>query len=377
MKEADVLINDPKPETISEVASTSQLTKWVGATFFVGLIIFILSSILLGDKKDKKSNVAIQTDYSIQAPISTVSALNHQPQTDQIRSQLEAIKSNLDSGKLAEQEKLYRMRQAAPIEMYAMNTNSSAALADSESSNDLAIHSSLPLSQKQIIKLKKWIGPNDPNSQFQNDAANTPVETAIANPIPHLDFTLTQGTLIPGVLQTAVDSSLPGMVKANVTLDVYAAAGEQILIPKGSTLIGQYNSGMSMGQRRIFVVWTRLIRPDGIDIMLGSPGTDTLGQAGMEANALETHFLSRFGQASLLSIIGAGIANAGVSNADEYNSASSYREAISNKLQQSANSSLASTLMIKPTLHIYQGTRINVFVNRDLSFYAALSGLSK
>jgi type IV secretion system protein VirB10 len=209
--------------------------------------------------------------------------------------------------------------------------------------------------------------------QFQQAVSSMPVETVDATHIQHLDYTITQGTLIPGSLQTAIDSDLPGMVKATVSMDVYAASGNRVLIPKGATLIGQYSSGIAMAQRRVLVVWTRLICPDGVDVMLGSPGTNSLGQAGLGADRLDTHFWTRFGQASLLSIIGAGIATAGVQSQDPYNSAAAYRSAIANNFQQTSNTALNATLAIKPTIHIDQGARITVFVNRDLSFYNALS----
>jgi len=233
--------------------------------------------------------------------------------------------------------------------------------------------SRLPLSANQIDKLKRLMGV-DADSQFQQNASHTPVETVDATQIAHTDYTVMQGTLIPGSLQTAINSDLPGMVKATVSRDVYAASGDRVLIPKGSTLIGQYNSGLVMGQKRVLVAWTRVIRPDGIDALLGSPGTDALGQGGLGADTLDTHFWARFGQASLLSIIGSAIATAGVSENDAYNSASAYRTAMASNFQSVAGSSLLSTMNIKPTVHVYQGARINVFVNRDISFYNTLTG---
>lgn len=368
--------SEEKPESLSQVASPTQWKKSVATVVFGVIIIAILASIIFGKKQTQESTTSsVKTDYSLSAPQATTP--NPSPATapqQQLSMQIQQLKSSLDSGRLAEQEKLYRMRQAAPIEMYTLNTINSNSSVDDLTANS---SNSLPLSRHQVAKLKRLMGESDPNSQFQTQVSNDHVITMEAKSIPHLTYTVTQGTLIPGMLQTAIDSSLPGMVKANVTLDVYGAAGNRILIPKGSTLIGQYNAGVSLGQRRVFVVWTRLIRPDGIDVMLGSPGTDSLGQAGLGADKLETHFWARFGQASLLSIIGAGIANAGVTDTDEYNSASAYREALSTNFQQTANSALAATFMIKPTLHIYQGARINVFVNRDLSFYAALRGSTR
>ena len=361
--------NQAAPENhISQVASPSRYGKWLGSAFFGILIVIMLVWIWVGghghsvDETTHQSKIKV--DYSQKnIPINTT-------QSPDVSEQLQAIRSKLQIEQLAEQEKLYRMRQGAPIELYSANETGNALTGSAVAT--VSTSSSLPLSNQQISRLKQLMGSQDANSQFAERVEQSRVETVDATQIAHTNFTVTQGTLIPGVLQTAINSDLPGMVKANVSMDVYAASGNRVLIPKGSTLMGEYNSSLSMGQRRVFVIWTRLIRPDGIDVMLGSPGTDTLGQGGLNADALETHFWARFGQASILSIIGAGIANAGVNENDEYNSASAYRSAIANQFQQNSNATLTNTLAIKPTIHIDQGARINVFVNKDLSFYNAL-----
>ncbi|MGQ4828530.1 TrbI/VirB10 family protein, partial [Enterococcus faecalis] len=77
------------------------------------------------------------------------------------------------------------------------------------------------------------------------------------------------------------NSDLPGFVRAVVSRDVTGFDGNRVLIPAGSRLIGQYRSGLAAGQSRAFVIWTRMIRPDGVSVALGSPVTDTLGRAGL------------------------------------------------------------------------------------------------
>ncbi len=294
---------------------------------------------------------------------------------------------------LAQQQKMYRMRQSAPIDLL---DNSGGVGADLGSS-PLSLLSSgvakaasglfgggtqvqagsgrLPLSQSQIEALRQSqssfgkSGSDDANLAFQNKAKNSLVDTAEAVSIPHQDETVAQGTLISGVLQTAINTDLPGMLKANVSEDIYSINGNKKLIPKGSILVGEYSSGLVLGQKRVLVMWTRLIRPDGVYVMLGSPGTDSLGRSGLGADVLETHFWERFGQASLLSIIGTGIATAGVDDYENYNSATAYRMMLAGNFQESANSTMSATMSQKPTIHVYQGSKINVFVNRDLSFY--------
>src|SRR3546814_18924112 len=92
------------------------------------------------------------------------------------------------------------------------------------------------------------------------------------------------GTVIPAALLTTVNSDLPGQVIASVTEHVYdSVTGRHLLIPQGSRLIGQYDSQVAYGQRRVLLVWTRLIRPDGSSLVLDRlPTTDAAGPAGLE-----------------------------------------------------------------------------------------------
>jgi type IV secretion system protein VirB10 len=212
----------------------------------------------------------------------------------------------------------------------------------------------------------------DRNTQFLNQASVQTTETVNAVPIGSLNHTIAEGGLIHAILETAANSDLPGYVRAIVSEASYSEDGANILIPKGSRLIGQYKSGMLQGQSRIFMVWTRLITPSGISIQLGSPGVDSLGVAGIGADEVNRHFWERFGTGSLLSIIGAGAANVGVSAADQENSASAYRTAVANSFAQSANQTLQQNNKIPPTLTINQGKPIIVFVAKDLNFQSAM-----
>ncbi len=92
--------------------------------------------------------------------------------------------------------------------------------------------------------------------------------------------TVPQGTLIPAVLETALDSTRAGFARAIVSRDVRGFDGTRVLIPRGSRLIGEYQSQVSPGQHRALVNWVRLIRPTGVTMAIGSPASDTLGRGG-------------------------------------------------------------------------------------------------
>ncbi len=208
------------------------------------------------------------------------------------------------------------------------------------------------------------------NASFANQTRHA--NTVTVSNIPHPDTTLVEGELLHGVLETPISSQLPGMVRAVVTEPLYAYTGNRPLVPAGARLIGQYASKVQRGQQRVFIMWHRMVLPNGMTVQLNSPGADALGRAGTGADSIDRHFWARFGNASLLSVIGAGAANVGVNSQDQYNSASAYRQAIAQSFQQSAGDALQSDSDIQTTLSIHQGKRITVFVARDISFYEAL-----
>ncbi len=201
--------------------------------------------------------------------------------------------------------------------------------------------------------------PSEAFAARVGDAENAP---ATAAHIGDLGATVIEGTLIAGVLETAINSDLPGFTRAVVSEDVRSFDGTEVLIPRGSRLIGQYRSGLAIGESRAFVVWTRLILPNGVAIKLASPVTDTLGRAGL-GGKVDRHFLQRFGSAILLSIIGAGAeilaAESGNSSVVITSSAQAYGV---------AQTALQSSVNIPPTVRIAQGSPIRIFVARDLIF---------
>lgn len=375
--------HEPLDDGLPNVSkNNSDLGKKLGKGMFVLLVIYLLYAVVLpdNDKKAAQPEKVAEKHNQIRPDYVAKIAVPAAPKPVEPKPTENTELQKMKLAYMEQQMKIYQVRQKAPIALWegkqnvpASNANANYA-ASSQSftnpnANMLTAQGRLPLTPAQIDALKK-AQSGDSNTNFQERAEQSEVAQATATRIPYRDETVTQGTMISGVLQTAINSDLPGMVKANVSENVYGNTGQKLLIPKGSQLIGQYNSGIGLGQRRLFVMWTRLIRPDGVSVMLGSPGTDSLGTAGLDADVLQTHFWERFGQATFLSIISAGIANAGVSDDEEYNSASEYRMMMSQNFQQSANSSLASSMNQKPTIYIYQGDKIKVFVNRDLSFHA-------
>lgn len=186
---------------------------------------------------------------------------------------------------------------------------------------------------------------------------------ARATRLSNQGFMIVQGAMIPAVLETAVNSDLPGYVRAVVSRDVRSFDGARVLVPRGTRLVGQYRSGVALGQSRAFVIWTRLIRPDGVNVELAAPATDALGRGGLEGR-VDRHFLQRFGGAILLSLITAGAQIAANDNSDTQVIIAATRGATTD----AASVALQKDLDIAPTVKVPQGAPIRIFVTRDLDF---------
>lgn len=170
--------------------------------------------------------------------------------------------------------------------------------------------------------------------------------------------TVTEGTLIPAVLETAINTDVPGYVRAVVSQDVKSFDGKRVLVPRSSRLIGQYQAGVEQGQRRAYVIWTRLIRPDGASVNLASPAIGFDGTTGLEGD-VNSHFLKRFGSGLLLSVVGglSAVATGGVGGL-----------ILGSGAQGAANSAVQSQGTISPTIRVPMGEPIKIFVARDLDF---------
>ena len=207
--------------------------------------------------------------------------------------------------------------------------------------------------------------PTDANLAFAAQNADKSVETATASQLPNLHTLIAQGAMIPGILETAISSDLPGMVRAVVSENIYSFDGFSLVIPEQSHLIGQYRAGLVNGQSRVFIIWTRLIRPDGVSINVGSYGTDALGRSGL-AGDVDSHFFERFGSSVMLSMIDSGLQAA--ANSTKNPSTTSVAINTGNDFSSAAAIALQNSINIPPTINIDQGARINVFVGKDLDF---------
>ena len=194
--------------------------------------------------------------------------------------------------------------------------------------------------------------------------------------LPLGKYEIKSGWDIPATLEQAVNSDLPGEVKALVRSNVYdTATGNYLLIPQGARMVGTYNSRIAYGQRGVQVVWSRIIYPDGSSLDLGAsgmPGSDTAGNAGF-SSSVDNHYRRLIGFAALTSLFSAGLEIAqngtgGSSVLQGANAGQTVSAAVGQQLGELGVEVTRRNLNVQPTLRIPIGYRFNVRVNRDIRF---------
>lgn len=204
-----------------------------------------------------------------------------------------------------------------------------------------------------------FASPATPNVNAASEQQQGEVTRIKASRFANPSFTVPQGTVIPAVLETALDSTRPGGVRALVQRDVHSFDGTRVLIHRGSRLYGEYDAQLQRGQNRALIRWTRLIRPDGVTVALDSPASDPLGRAGVKGK-VDGKFFQRFGGALLQSVLDIGV---GVAT----------REATDGVIVALPGSTQNVTPQVPssdivPTLKVRHGTSVSVFVANDLDF---------
>jgi type IV secretion system protein VirB10 len=214
---------------------------------------------------------------------------------------------------------------------------------------------------------------NDQRASFSDRAAKSTGASIVAQLEPAgTAYALRAGTVIPGLLITSISSELPGEIVGQVSRDVYDSRTQRtLLIPKGSRLIGSYDNQVAAGQGRLLVAWTRLLLPDGRSMRLpGLALADRQGNAGAKGS-VDNHWRRVFGNALLLSAIGAGVQLSQPAQASVLSAPSAGQVAagaVGQELSSVALEILRRGMDVKPTISIPAGQPFNVLLSGDLLF---------
>jgi type IV secretion system protein VirB10 len=226
--------------------------------------------------------------------------------------------------------------------------------------------------EDNILRLKK-----NPLEELQETQAGV-----TATYISDRTHTIAQGKLLTAVLETAINTEIPGAVRGIVSRDVYGEAGTQVLIPKGSRLYGSYTSEIKRGQGRVEISWTRLIRPDGVDLAISFNASDQFGRSGIpgEVDNKYSSIVANSLLTSVIAVAGAAAAQSLVTDASTTtttNPAQGTTTTTGNATNQAINN-VTSTIVdtvgqiingaldLTPIIRVPQGTRITVIVNSDI-----------
>ncbi|MBN9235586.1 MULTISPECIES: TrbI/VirB10 family protein [Phyllobacteriaceae] len=181
---------------------------------------------------------------------------------------------------------------------------------------------------------------------------------------PASPFVLQAGAVIPAALITGIRSDLPGQITAQVTENVYdSLTGRSLLVPQGARMVGQYDNGTQFGQRRILLVWNRLIFPNGRSVVLErQPGADAQGYAGLQ-DGVDHHWWDLAKAAGLSTLLAVGTE---LAVSEDGRLVAAIRRGMQETINDAGQQIVRSQLQVPPTLTIRPGFPVRVVVTRDL-----------
>jgi type IV secretion system protein VirB10 len=222
--------------------------------------------------------------------------------------------------------------------------------------------------QRQMMEAAGLIPPTAAPSQEKVAAAH-----ALRNP----DALLVRGTYIRCILETRIITDIPGFTSCIVTEPVYSINGRRLLLPKGSKVLGAYDTDAT--GPRVAVIWDRITTPNGYDINMQSPGVDGLGSAG-HPGRYTAHWPSRMASALMISLVADAFKYAAAEHGPVQNEIapggvvvqSPYESVTARTTERLADQALRKSMNRPATVIINQGTMLNVYVAQDVDFTGVL-----
>jgi type IV secretion system protein VirB10 len=193
----------------------------------------------------------------------------------------------------------------------------------------------------------------------------TATPKAKARLLGNRNYILAKGNTFDCVLESAINSSNPGLVTCTTSSNSYSDNGKVVLVERGSLLTGEY-TGLKQGDARLAVLWERIKTPEGVVIDINSLGTDALGRSGFDGD-VDKHWLERVGAAILLSTFKDLVAYETAKNSSGSGTTIAFPGA-QRSGEDVASQILKQSINLTPTLTKNQGERIAIVVARDLDF---------
>lgn len=201
----------------------------------------------------------------------------------------------------------------------------------------------------------------------QTTAARRPevnIDTALGQP-----YVIYEGTTLDTVLMNRLDGDAAGPVKTLVSNPVYSHDRQHVLVPEGAIVLGEAKKIGSTGfgqQRRIAIVFHRMIMPDGYSVDLDQfHGLDQTGEEGLK-DKVNNHYLEIFGTSIALGLLsGAGEIEEG-GGAISTGGSQAFATGTSASVSQSATTIVDRFMQIPPTITIREGHRVKVYFTQDM-----------
>lgn len=192
-------------------------------------------------------------------------------------------------------------------------------------------------------------------------------DQAIARAVPGPDrnLTLAEGTPIPCLPDSPITSDVEGTFRCKVHGEVMSESGAVALLDDGAWIIGRVGQGLRRGQRRLFVVFTKIQFP-GCRISIRSPGADLMGQAGLDGE-INNHFFQRFGAYLGMAFLDTAMQAAvlAASNASGGNRGVQFNQ-FQNSGRQGGQALFQEDAAIPPTLDRLQAQPVVVRLTQDI-----------
>ncbi|MBL8687144.1 MAG: type IV secretion system protein VirB10 [Alphaproteobacteria bacterium] len=354
--------NQEKKEAISgereiaTVAAKKSPPKIMGAVILIGAVI-VLYYVLTGNNEGQKTETASNLTLT---PTVEFRGQNQIPQNEQLQPQIQPpITEPVLPPAIDERSQLIAASRRAPSTAFS---NWSATAPTNSSLQSTQTTNTSPYVVTGVGSPPSLLGNSGSGNDLGSRLQPTYMDGVRAGLLPDRNFLITKGTLLPCLLKTALDSSLPGMAVCEINRDILSASGKVVLLEKGTKVVGEYRGGLRQGDRRIFVLWTRAETPNGVIINLDSPAADPLGRSGFDG-MIDTQFWTRFGGALLLSLVDTGF---------EALSSLAGQET-SNAAKEPAAIALENTGNVPIILRKNQGEEVAIFVARDMDFSTVYS----
>lgn len=247
--------------------------------------------------------------------------------------------------------------------------------------NILGVTKPAPASEDEKSKADEAPQKRDANEAWaknQGKAYKPGTASSLRAEAPSGKHMLMQGTILSGVMQTSLNTKLPGQVIVRLTQDVYdSIRGSTLLLPKGTKLIGAYNTDVNDGQTRVMMAANRLIYPSGVSVQLGAmPVSDATGKAGVPGE-VNNYWMQRTGAALLLALIASATQPDNVTTVSLGGQQQSSAQQAASPVGEVLGEHLERVKTIRPDIDVAPGAKVSLILERDLDLPPSVTSGAK